>query len=83
MFKVLRIIFCILSVIAAAVAIFIFVFFGWVWGVVTVAVCVLFAVGMILCRNAQVRDELRKNPPEPKGDFITGKISDRDDKKQQ
>ena len=79
MYKVLRIIFCILAVAAAAAAVFIFVFFGMVWGFVTVGACVLFAVGMFLCRNAQIREELRRNPPEPRGDFITGKV--KEDKK--
>ena len=80
MYKVLRIIFSVLSAAAAAAAIFIFVFFGLLWGFVTVAACVVFAVGMFICRNAQIREEQKQNPVEPKGDFITGKAPN-DDKK--
>lgn len=75
MYKVLRIIFSLLAAAAAAAAIFVFVFADWKWGLITVAACVVFAVAMLLCRNAQVREELKKNPPPPVGDFITGKVS--------
>ena len=78
MFKVLRIVFAVLAACAAAAALFIFIFLGWAWGLLTVAVCLVFAGAMVLCRNAQVRRELRDNPPPPVGDFITGKV-ERDD----
>ncbi len=73
MYKVLRIIFCVISVLAAASAIFIFVYFQF-WGLAAVGVCVASAIGMILCKRAQEREELRKNPPPPEGDFITGRV---------
>lgn len=74
MFKVFRIVFCVLAVATAAAAIFIFALLDWFWGIITVAACLLFTAGMFLCRNAQVRAELKKNPPAPVGDFITGKV---------
>lgn len=74
MFKVLRIVFCVLAAAAAAAAILVFVLLDWFWGIITVAACLLFTAGMFLCRNAQAREELKKNPPAPVGDFITGKV---------
>lgn len=79
MLKVLRIVFCVLAVAAAAVTVMIFIFFD-LWGLLPLGLCVVFAAAMILCRNAQVREELKKNPPEPVGDFITGKVKSDDSK---
>lgn len=73
MYKVLRIVFSILSAAAAAVTIMIFVFFN-LWGLLPLGLCIVFAVAMFLCRNAQIREELKANPPVPVGDFITGKV---------
>lgn len=73
MYKVLRIVFSILSAAAAAVTIMIFVFFN-LWGLLPLGLCIVFAVAMFLCRNAQIREELKANPPAPVGDFITGKV---------
>lgn len=81
MFKVFRIIFAVLAAATAAAAVFIFVFFGWMWGGLTVLVCLAFAGAMLLCRNAQLKQELRENPPPPVGDFITGKVENDEDKK--
>lgn len=81
MYRVLRIVFCLLACVCASAAIFVFVLVDWIWGVVTIAACVLFAIGMFLCRNAQAREELKKNPPEPVGDFITGRVKTDEDKK--
>ncbi len=78
MYKNLRIIFCILAVLCAAVTIFIFVYFEF-WGFVPLVGAVVFAALMFACKNAQERQELKKNPPEPKGDFITGKVKKDDD----
>lgn len=73
MYKVLRIVFCILAVAAAAVSVLIFIFFN-LWGLIPVGLCIVFAAAMFLCRSAQIKDETRKNPPAPQGDFITGKV---------
>ena len=81
MFKILRIAFCILAVAAAAVTVMIFIFFN-LWGLLPLGLCVLFAAAMFLCKGAQEREELKKNPPDPVGDFITGKVkSDEKDEK--
>ena len=78
MYKVLRIAFCIIAVAAAAVAVPVFIFCE-LWGLVPVGVCLVCTVLMVVFKNLQTREELRKNPPEPKGDFITGKV--KEDKK--
>lgn len=80
MYKVLRIIFCLIAVAAAAVAVMIFIFFD-LWGLIPLGVFLLSAAAMFICRNAQMRDELKKNPPAPSGDFITGRVADDDEKK--
>lgn len=77
MLKVLRIIFCLLAVAAAAVTVMIFIFFD-LWGLIPLGLCIVFAVAMFLCRDAQAREELKKNPPPPVGDFITGKVKNND-----
>lgn len=74
MYRVLRIIFCILAVAAAAAVIFVFALVDWVWGLVSVAVAVLFGALMVLFKKLQTAKELKDNPPPPQGDFITGKI---------
>ncbi len=79
MYKTLRIIFCILSVICAAVCIFIFVYFG-IWGLLPLGVGAVCAALMVICKNAQEKKELKENPPSPQGDFITGKVDGPDKK---
>ena len=74
MFKILRIIFSILAAAAAAVMIIIFILFN-LWGLLPLGLCVLFAFAMFICKNAQEREELKKNPPAHTGDFITGKVN--------
>lgn len=71
--KILRIVFCLLSVACAAVTVFIFIFFE-LWGLVPLAGALIFAGLMLICKNAQEREELKANPPAPEGDFITGKV---------
>ena len=80
MFKILRIVFCILAVAAAAVTVMIFIFFN-LWGLLPLGLCIVFAFAMFLCKNAQEREELKKNPPASVGDFITGKVSDEREEK--
>jgi len=73
MYKNLRILFCILAVICATVTVFIFVFFE-LWGLVPLGGGVIFACLMFLCKRAQEAEELKRNPPPPAGDFITGRV---------
>ncbi|MDE7265557.1 MAG: hypothetical protein K2N52_04715 [Clostridia bacterium] len=74
MYKILRIICCVIAVLFAAVAIFIFVYFGWQWGIAAVLVAAVFGALMVLFKQLQEKKERKENPPPPKGDFITGKV---------
>lgn len=74
MYKALRIIFCIVSVIAAASAVFVIAYFNW-WGLIPVAVCIVCASLMFLFKRLQENRELKENPPPPEGDFITGRVT--------
>lgn len=74
MYKILRIIFCILAATGAAVTLFIFLFFG-LWGFLPLGATIIFAALMFVCKNAQTSEELKANPPPPQGDFITGKVN--------
>lgn len=73
MYKILRMICSILAAICAAVTIFIFVYFSF-WGFIPLGGAVLFGVLMVVFKNLQEGEELKKNPPPPQGDFITGKV---------
>ena len=83
MYKILRILFCILTVILAAAAIFVFVYAGWVWGAMVIALAFVFGALMVTFKQLQEKEERKKNPPPPQGDFIFGKVTDNnnDDKK--
>jgi len=73
MYKILRIVFCVLAVACTAVTVFIFAFFG-IWGLIPLGGAVIFAGLMFVCKNAQTREEIKTNPLPPEGDFITGKV---------
>lgn len=77
MYKNLRILFCILAVLCAAVTVFIFVYFLW-WGFLPLGGACGFAALMYLFKNKQEREEAKKNPPPPTGDFIAGKIENKE-----
>lgn len=77
MYKTLRIIFCLLAVACAAVTVFIFVFFN-LWGLVPLGGAVIFAALMFVCKRAQESEELKNNPPDAEGDFITGRVKNPD-----
>ena len=76
MFLKLRIIFSVLASICAATAIFVFVFAGWVWGIAVVALGLIFAALMFICRNMQIAEEQKNSPENLTGDYITGKKSE-------
>lgn len=78
MYKILRIVFCILATIAAIVAVPVFIWYE-LWGLAPVGACIVCTVLMMIFKSMQEKEELRNNPPEPKGDFITGKV--KEDKK--
>lgn len=66
------------AVAAAACAVMIFIFFD-LWGLIPVGVGIAAAVGMFVCKNLQEKDEAKKNPPAPRGDFITGRVPENKD----
>ena len=77
MYKNLRIIFCILSVACVAATIFIFVYYLW-WGFVPLGGALAFAGLMFLFKGMQERVDKAATPPSPEGDFITGKVENKD-----
>lgn len=76
MYKILRILFCVLTVALAAAAVFVFIFAGWLWGALVLVCAFVFGALMVTFKQLQEREEARKNPPPPAGDFITGRASD-------
>ena len=78
-YKVLRIVFCALTVALAAGMIFVFVYAGWLWGVLTLAVAFVSGALMATFKGLQEKEERKKNPPPPQGDFIFGKIGEDND----
>lgn len=81
MYKILRIIFCVLAVAAAAAAVFVFVYGDMIWGIATIAFCAFSALLMVVFKNLQIKEEMTKNPPPAAGDFITGKEKKDEDEK--
>ncbi len=76
MYKILRILFCILTVILAAVMIFVFIYAGWKWGVLLLAAAFVCGALMVTFKQLQEKEERKKNPPPAQGDFITGKVDE-------
>lgn len=79
MYKILRIIFCVLTVALAAAAIFIFIYLGWLWGAMALLLAFVFGALMVTFKQLQEKQELKKNPPPPEGDFITGRVDNDDE----
>ena len=77
-FKVLRIIFCILTALLAAAMIFVFIYAGWLWGALTLVVAFVSGALMVTFKGLQEKHEKIKNPPPPQGDFIFGKVEKKD-----
>lgn len=77
MYKILRIAFCILAVACAAVTVFIFTFFK-TWGLIPLGGALLFAALMLICKNAQERQQQKDAAPTPQGDYITGRVENTD-----
>lgn len=75
MYKKLRIAFCILTVTLVAAAIFVFIYAGWLWGLLTVILALVFGALMVTFKGLQEKQERMDNPPPPVGDFITGKVA--------
>lgn len=62
-----------IAALCAAACIFIFVYLGWAWGLICVGACLAFFALTLTFKSLQEREERKKNPPEPKGDYITGR----------
>lgn len=77
MYRIFRIISCVLAAAGAAATVFVFIYCDW-WGFLALGLTLAFAGLMLLFKNLQEREELKKNPPPPVGDFITGKVRDED-----
>ena len=78
MYKVFRIIFCVLACMCAAATIFIFAYFSF-WGFLPLGCACVFAALMYLFKTLQEKQENKINPPAPtQGDFITGKVSNKE-----
>lgn len=80
MYKVLRILFCILAAALAAAAVFVFIYAGTLWGVMVVILAFVSGALMVTFKQLQEKEEKKKNPPPPQGDFIFGKISEDENK---
>ena len=76
LYKVLRIVFCALTVALAAAMIFVFIYAGWLWGVLTLVVAFVCGALMVTFKNLQEKEERKKNPPPPQGDFIFGRVGE-------
>ena len=83
MYKVLRIVFCILAVAIAAAAIFIFAYLGWLWGFFALLIAFVSGALMVTFKMLQEKKERKENPPPPQGDFITGKVENDSEHKEQ
>ena len=71
--RLLRIVFCALAVLCAAITTFILLYFG-PWGLLTVGGAIVFGGLMYFFKKREDAEELKKNPPPPVGDFITGAV---------
>jgi len=74
MYKILRIISCIICALIIAAATFIFVYLGMLWGFVSLIFAAIFFGLMTFFKSKQEEEERKQNPPPLQGDFITGKV---------
>lgn len=79
MYKILRIVFCILAVLCVAVTMFVFAYAG-LFGLIPLGGAVVFGFLMVYFKSLQQAKELKENPPPPVGDFITGPVKKDGDK---
>ena len=80
MYKILRILFCIIAVALAAAAVFVFIYGGTLWGVMVIILAFVSGALMVTFKQLQEKEERKKNPPPPQGDFIIGKADNNDEK---
>lgn len=72
MFKILRIVSCVVSAMLLAACVFIFIYCGMAWGVVCLLAAACFFGLTVFFKGKQEKRE-NKNAPAAHGDFITGK----------
>ncbi len=73
-YKIMMIVCCVICALILAALVFIFIFFGNVWGLASLGAEAVFFCLMIIFKKLQENEELKRNPPPPVGDFITGKV---------
>ncbi len=76
MYKILRILFCIIAALLAATAVFVFIYAGTLWGIAVVILAFVSGALMVTFKQLQEKQERKENPPPPQGDFIFGKAED-------
>lgn len=74
MYKILRILCCIVSALLLAACVFIFVYLGIVWGLIALLAAGAFAALTFFFKRRQEEREAKINPPPAVGDFITGAV---------
>ncbi len=75
MFKNLRIIFCVLAAVLCAACVFVFIYADNLgWGFLCLALIAVCVGLMLFFKKKQEKQDGEINPPEPQGDFITGRV---------
>lgn len=69
-FKILRIICCIVAALAVAACVFVFVYAGTVWGIISIVGAAAFFALTVLFKKLQ-EDEETKNEPKKPDPFLT------------
>lgn len=69
-FKILRIICCIVAVLAVAACVFVFVYAGTVWGIISIVGAAAFFALTVLFKKLQ-EDEEEKNEPKKPDPFLS------------
>lgn len=72
MYKILRIVCCVVSAMLLAACVFIFIFCGMAWGIICLLAAACFFGLTLFFKDRQEKRE-GKDAPAPHGDFITGK----------
>lgn len=75
MYKILRIICCIIAALALAACVFVFVYAGWVWGIADIVGAGAFFALTVLFKRLQ-EDEEAKNEPKKADPFLSDENKD-------
>lgn len=74
-YRTLMIICCIICALIVAALVFVFIYAGMLWGLVSLGGGLVFFCLMTLFKKLDQAEQLKRNPPPPVGDFITGKVT--------